>query len=1677
VAPDVGDTLSAGLLTGLGTTPGNNVGHFSKTSRIGNGPNGAKDVDLYRIDATAGDILNAQTFRPTGGFAIDTYLRLFNSAGTEITHDDDGGSDFHYSRLANYTFLTSGTFYIGISGYSNTAYNPTSSGSGTPSSTQGDYRLDITLDPRETIATAHSDGIGTRQPTYSWFGYIGDGPQGTKDVDMFLVWGLAGQRLTAGTYAVFNGQNVDTVLRVFDSSGTQLTYDDDSGSNYRYSRIANFYLPADGYYYIGVSAYGNTTYDPNVAGSGAAGLSVGDYQLTLDIDTADDLSHASNTQIGSLVSHFTQVEMIANGGYYTLDVDLYRIDAQAGNRISAKTSIAAGFSTVDTYLRLFNSSGTQIAFDDDGGTDYHYSLLNYNVTAAGTYYLGVSGYPNNTYNPNVIGSGTSSSSVGSYKLDIDLDVGETIGTSNETGLGIAPTLGGSMTYASRLGISAYGLADVDMYHVRATKGSTLTAETTPILIFGTDVDTVLRVFNSSGVQVAFDDDSGSYYHYSRISYSVPATGDYYIGVSGYSNSSYNPNSAGSGVAGSGPGDYALSLSVASPADVPDVLSGALDTGLGGAGGSFALTAVIGDGLYGQLDRDLYKFQVVPGTILTATTSLPSGGQATDTYMRLFDAAGNQVVADDDSGPDFHYSKIANYIFNSTGTYYIGVSGYPNSAYNPAVAGSGSNSTSFGDYTLTLNLVPHSLSIADVSITEGDSGTTNATFTITLSAPSTDLVTVDFATSAGTATAGSDYTTTLVTLVFGVGQTTRTVSVPIIGDTVAEANETFFATLSNASRATISRATATGTILNNDPLPAIAVADAKVAEGNTGTKNLKFTFTLVGANDQTVTATYSTANGTATAGSDYTAKSGTITFAPGATTASITVQIIGDSAVEPDETFFVNITGVTHAAIVDGQALGTILNDDVSVSINDVSVVEGDTGFSLASFIVSIPTAVAFPVSVHYATANDTATAGADYSAIAGDLTIPAGSTSVILSVPVFGDTRDEPNETFHVTLSAPVNATTAVATGTATIIDNDPLPSLSINDVAVVEGNSGSKNVTFTVTLSAASGQAVSVNYATNGNGTATLGTDYTAASGTLTFPAGTTTKTLTVGVFGDTTSEPNETFKVALSAATNATIAGSIGTGTILNDDPTPSISIADASTTEGDSGTKKLNLKVTLSSASASAVTVNYATSDGTATAGSDYVAASGTLTIPAGKTSGTISVMIKGDTSVEANEALLVTLSAPSGASLGASQATGTITNDDTSITIADASMVEGDSGAVAMVFTLTLSGGPRSFPITVTYATTNGVGTTSALAGKDYAATTGTLTIAGSATTATIIVPVLGDLISEPNETFTLKLTSPTGAILNGTGIATGTIIDNDPAPRLVINDVSLTEGNVGTKLATFTVSLVNAAGQLVTSGSDVSVNYATANNTASAGSDYVAIPTTTLTIPAGSSTATFTVTINGDSLVEPNESFFINLSTPISAVIADGQGIGLIVNDDGDALRIAGGRSRGDAQDLSPAVLSRFAAVAANRWRMAGVSKQEWQMLRTAPISIADLPADELGVALDGAITIDRNAAGRGWHAAPSSSVNRRGPARIAASREVDLLTVIEHEMGHLLGLDHNARAGSVMNESIDVGERRNATARDLATMPISVRDRALDDLMSQTSAGAKLRQTTRSRRV
>jgi hypothetical protein len=335
-----------------------------------------------------------------------------------------------------------------------------------------------------------------------------------------------------------------------------------------------------------------------------------------------------------------------------------------------------------------------------------------------------------------------------------------------------------------------------------------------------------------------------------------------------------------------------------------------------------------------------------------------------------------------------------------------------------------------------------LSIDDVTLAEGDSGAATATFTVTLSAVSGQIVEVSFATADDTASAPDDYLPAAGTLVFDPGQTTQSVSVTINGDTIDEANETYFVNLSNPVNATIADGQGLGTITDDDSPPALSIDDVTVTEGNAGTTDATFTVSLSSPSGNAVSVDFATENGTATAPGDYLAASGTLVFDPGQTTESVSVTVNGDTLDEADETYFVNLSNPVNATIADAQGLGTITDDDPlpALSIDDVSVVERNVGNSNATFTVSLSAPSGVVVSVDYATADGTATAGSDYQARNDTLTFSAGQTTRTLNVRIYGDTIAEADETYFVNLSNPVNATIADGQGLGTIVNDDGPP-------------------------------------------------------------------------------------------------------------------------------------------------------------------------------------------------------------------------------------------------------------------------------------------------------------------------------------------------------------------------------------------------------------------------------------------------------------------------------------------------------------------------------------------------------------------------------------------------------------------------------------------------------------
>lgn len=473
-----------------------------------------------------------------------------------------------------------------------------------------------------------------------------------------------------------------------------------------------------------------------------------------------------------------------------------------------------------------------------------------------------------------------------------------------------------------------------------------------------------------------------------------------------------------------------------------------------------------------------------------------------------------------------------------------------------------------------------------------------------------------------------------------------------------------------------------------------------------------------------------------------------------------------------------------------------------------TIAEGNSGVACSdgsNKLVFPVTAVPTPAASLAFTATvsaGTATAVVDIGTLATVNVNTSGNGSV--EVPVNCDLKIEGDETVEVTLQAGAGYTLATAVATSTI-NNDDNGDVRIASVAQVEGTGANSTFAFSVTmiggvLAGSGGVSVDYDVVAAGGTPATLTTDFTGASGTLTIAEDANSGVINVTVIADSDDEPDETFAVNLSNPVNAIIGDNQAIGTIQNDDSAvPQISINDVTLTEGDSGTQNAVFTVSMVPAPVGTVTVDYATADGLsnpATAASDYLVGTGTLSFDALNTTRQVTVVINGDTAVEANETYFVNLSniIGSGAFAGGdAQGLGTISNDDFSTTLsvpATLALAEGNGGTSNASVVISADVVPQGGAASVSYATAG----VSATAGTDFTGSTGTATIvcaAGPALpcNATVNVPIIGDLFNEPDETFTLTISSPVGTnIVLGNAVTTVTISNDDTVPELTIAQI-------------------------------------------------------------------------------------------------------------------------------------------------------------------------------------------------------------------------------------------------------------------------------------------------
>jgi Calx-beta domain/Carboxypeptidase regulatory-like domain len=635
----------------------------------------------------------------------------------------------------------------------------------------------------------------------------------------------------------------------------------------------------------------------------------------------------------------------------------------------------------------------------------------------------------------------------------------------------------------------------------------------------------------------------------------------------------------------------------------------------------------------------------------------------------------------------------------------------------------------------------------------------------------------------------------------------------------------------------------------DKPPTVSIDDVTVTEGNGGTTAATFTVALSEVSTLPVTVQVSTANNTATtADNDYVAVvNQTVTIPAGLLSNTVSVNVNGDTTDEPNEAFFVNLSGATNAAILNGQGIGSITDDDAAPVVSIVkdapaSLTEGNAGTQSSTFTVSLSNASASPITVSV-TQGGTATNPSEASLDVSSLAFPANSTaSQTVTATINSDTIDEPDETFTATIAVTSGtATIGTATDTGTILDDDNAPVISIvkdAPTSLTELNSGTQTSTFTVSISNASASPISVSV--TAGGTASTPSDFSLDVASLTFPANSTTsQTVTATINGDTIDEPDETFTATIAVTSGTAIIGTAtATGTILDDDNAPVISIvkdSPASLTEGDSGTQTSTFTVSLSNQSSSTITVDIA-AGGTANSPSDFTLDVILLSFAPLETTKTVTATIVGDTLVEPNETFTATLSMPTNATIGTATASGTINNDDAFGTLAFSSATYGvTEGTPTATITVTRTLGSAQ-AVSVNYATSNGSAT-----GGDYTTSSGTLNWADTdSASKTFTVPITNDIISEVPETVNLTLSGVAGGATLGLSAAVLTITDNDGGGLVFIS------GNIkqynfpaaNTNLGGVTVTLSGSASG--TTATDGSGNYTFSGLTA--GGNFLVTPT-------------------------------------------------------------------------------------------------------------------------------------------------------------------------------------------------------------------------------------------
>ncbi len=671
--------------------------------------------------------------------------------------------------------------------------------------------------------------------------------------------------------------------------------------------------------------------------------------------------------------------------------------------------------------------------------------------------------------------------------------------------------------------------------------------------------------------------------------------------------------------------------------------------------------------------------------------------------------------------------------------------------------------------------PPVVSVRDVGVNEAGV----ALVVVTSSKPSGSVLGIDWTLASGTARMGTDFVAPGAgngtgTLVIPAGATQASLAVGIVADALDEHSpETFSLTISPPAGVLAGQTVADVAIVDDDSPPALSVADRKHIEGSGATG---LVVSLDRPSGRTVTASWRLVAGSAAAGVDYQDASGTLTIPEAATSVLVPIVVVDDDDDELAETVSVVLSSPDGATVADGTGRLTIVDADPTptVTIGDGEVLEGTSGAAMG-FTVRINAVQAAPVTVGWTTEPQSASPGTDYLPSQATVTIPAGSLSAQVSVGLVDDSADEGDETFTVRLTTvPAGVAIGDATARGRIVDNDNTPKLRVMDAEIGENGA---SIAFPVLVSPVASQPIGFSFETRG-ASAAAGVDFVTSTGNVTIPAGVERYVVSVPMLDDALDEANERLSLVVSAVTGGVlVTDAAAAGRIVDDENVvvsapASLAIADAERFEGNS-TGTMPMSVSISKRLTNDVMVDWVATAESATAGVDYTATTGTITIPAGTSTVGFAVPIVDDGLDEPTETFSVSIATTSqNVVVGDAVAAGRIVDDDRTPTLAVTGAEAAEaSGRVAVRVRLDrVSVADVSFDV----STTSG----SAVAGGDFVGSVRRVTIPAGSTIATVNITLVDDGLDEPTETFTVVISVPSGAVIADSS-AFAVVLDDDP----------------------------------------------------------------------------------------------------------------------------------------------------------------------------------------------------------------------------------------------------------------------------------------------------------